>query len=332
MENKQTVAETAIKQIAAEAEKKTPGKVDLDKITEAVLKVIDSYEFQQEGAYNLRLNGMAVCHGDSRHVHIVPKEDKPGIDIRISGEAKNEQVHIPVVMNQEGVDVVYNDFYIEDGADVTIIAGCGIHGEGCSETRHDGIHAFHVGRGCNVKYVENHYAEGNGTGQKVLNPVTKIYVGEDSVFTLETTQIKGVDATERENYIELSDRAKLFVTEKLMTDEGQTAVSNMDIELNGEDSSARIVSRSVGKGASRQVFHPRAIGNNRCHAHVQCDSIIMDHAEISSIPEIDAKHVDAQIVHEAAIGRINDEQLVKLRTFGMSEEEAEAVIIESFLK
>ena len=307
-------------------------KVELDQVTQDVLKVIDSYGFKQEGAYNLRLNGMAVCHGDSRHINIIKKEDKPGIDIHISGEAKDEQVHIPVVMSQEGVDIVYNDFYIKDGADVTIIAGCGIHGEGCSETRHDGIHAFHVGKNCNVKYVENHYAEGNGTGAKVLNPVTKIYVGENSVFTLETTQIKGVDSTERENYIELAENAKLFVTEKLMTDGNQHAVSNMDVELNGENSSARIVSRSVGKGNSKQVFHPKAIGNNLCHAHVQCDSIIMDHAEISSIPEIDAKHVDAQIIHEAAIGRINDEQLVKLRTFGMNEEEAEAVIIESFLK
>lgn len=307
-------------------------KIDLDRAVKDVLNMIDSYGFKQEGAYNLRLNGMAVCHGDSRHIHIVKKEDKPGIDIHISGEAKEEQVHIPVVMSKEGVDIVYNDFYIEDGADVTIIAGCGIHGEGCSETRHDGIHSFHVGKGCNVKYVENHYAEGNGTGQKVLNPVTKIYVGEDSVFTLETTQIRGVDSTERENYIELADNAKLFVTEKLMTDEGQTAVSNMDVELSGENSSARIVSRSVGKGTSKQVFHPKAIGNNRCHAHIQCDSIIMDKAEISSIPEIDARHVDAQIIHEAAIGRINDEQLVKLRTFGLSEEEAESVIIESFLK
>ena len=307
-------------------------KVPLDKVTEDVLKVIDSYGFKQEGAYNLRLNGMAVCHGDSRHINIAKKEDKPGIDIHISGEAKNEQVHIPVVMSKEGVDIVYNDFYIEDGANVTIIAGCGIHGEGCSETRHDGIHTFHVGKNANVKYVENHYAEGNGSGKKVLNPVTKIYVGENSVFTLETTQIKGVDSTERENYIELADNAKLFVTEKLMTHEGQTAVSNMDVELNGENSSARIVSRSVGKGTSRQVFHPRAIGNNQCHAHIQCDSIIMDKAEISSIPEIDAKHVDAQIIHEAAIGRINDEQLIKLRTFGLSEEEAESVIIENFLR
>lgn len=307
-------------------------KIQLGEVTERVLEMIDSYGFRQEGAYNLRLNGMAVCHGDSRHIHIVKKEDKPGIDIHISGEAKDEQVHIPVVMSEEGVDVVYNDFYIEDGADVTIIAGCGIHGEGCSETRHDGIHTFHVGKDANVKYIENHYAEGPGTGQKVLNPVTKIYVGENSVFTLETTQISGVDSTERDNYIELADNAKLFVTEKLMTDEKQSAVSNMDVELSGENSSARIVSRSVGKGKSKQVFHPRAIGSNMCHAHIQCDSIIMGNAEISSIPEINARHVDAQIIHEAAIGRINDEQLVKLRTFGMSSEEAEAVIIESFLR
>ena len=306
--------------------------MELDKVTQDVLDVIDSYGFKQKGAYNLRLNGMAVCHGDSRHIHIVKKEDRPGIDIHISGEAKNEQVHIPVVMSKEGVDVVYYDFYIEDGADVTIIAGCGIHGEGCSETRHDGIHTFHVGENANVKYIENHYAQGDGTGKKVLNPVTKIYVGENSVFTLETSQIKGVDSTERENYIELAENAKLFVTEKLMTHEEQTAISNMDVQLMGENSSARIVSRSVAKGKSRQVFHPKAIGNNLCHAHVQCDSIIMDEAEISSIPEINARHVDAQIVHEAAIGRINDEQLIKLRTFGLSEEEAEAVIIENFLK
>ena len=266
----------------------------LNEVTENVLKVIDSLGFKQEGAYNLRLNGMAVCHGDSRHIRIEKKEDKPGINIYISGEAQQEQVHIPVVMSESGMkDVVYNDFYIEDGADVVIVAGCGIHNDGCSESRHDGIHAFHVGKDANVKYVENHYAEGEGTGGKVLNPVTKIYVGENSVFTLETTQIKGVDSTERETFVELS--------------------------------------RSVAKGTSRQVFHPRAIGNNLCHAHVQCDSIIMDQAEISSIPEINAKHVDAQIVHEAAIGRINDEQLVKLRTFGMSEEEAESVIIENFL-
>lgn len=305
----------------------------LSEVSENVLKVIDSYGFKQEGAFNLRLNGMAVCHGDSRHIRIEKKKDEPGIDIFISGDAKQEQVHIPVVMSESGMtDVVYNDFYVEDGADVTIVAGCGIHNDGCSESRHDGIHTFHVGKNANVKYVENHYAEGNGTGGKVLNPVTKIYVGENSVFTLETSQIKGVDSTVRENYIELEEGARLFVTEKLMTHENQSAVSNMEVQLNGANSSARIISRSVAKGTSKQVFHPKAVGNAFCHAHVQCDSIIMDKAEISSIPEINAKHVDAQIIHEAAIGRINDEQLIKLRTFGLSEQEAESVIIDNFLK
>ena len=305
--------------------------VKLNQVTEDVLKVIDSYGFKQEGAYNLRLNGMAVCHGDSRHIAIVKKTDLPGIDIKISGEAQNEQVHIPVVMSEPGLDVVYNDFYVEDGADVTIVAGCGIHGEGCSETRHDGIHTFHVGKNANVKYVENHYAEGNGTGGKILNPVTKIYVGENSVFTLETTQIKGVDSSVRTTNVSMDADSKLFVLERLMTDGEQKAESDIEVCMNGAGSSAQIISRSVGKGNSSQVFHPKAVGKNKCHAHIQCDSIIMDHAEVGSIPEIQAKHVDAAIVHEAAIGRINDEQLLKLRTLGMTEAEAENVIIENFL-
>ena len=224
-----------------------------------------------------------------------------------------------------------NDFYIEEGADVTIVAGCGIHNSGCNESRHDGIHAFHVGKNANVRYEEKHYGEGEGTGARVLNPVTQIYLEEGAVFTMDTAQIRGVDSTHRETEVKLAAGAKLYVVEKLMTHDKQSARSNMAIELNGDGSSAQIVSRSVAKGESRQVFHPKAIGNASCHAHVQCDSIIMDHAEVSSIPEINARHLDAAIIHEAAIGRINDEQLVKLRTLGMTEEEAEAVIIENFL-
>ena len=228
-------------------------------------------------------------------------------------------------------DVVYNDFYVAEGANVTIVAGCGIHNSGCNESRHDGIHTFHVEKNANVRYVEKHYGEGEGTGARVLNPVTEVYLGENSVFTLDTAQIKGVDSTVRENNVHLEAGSKLYVIEKLMTHGKQEATSNMMVELLGEGSSAQIVSRSVAKGESRQVFHPRAVGKNRCHAHVQCDSIIMDHAEVSSIPEINAKHVDAAIIHEAAIGRINDEQLIKLRTLGLTEEEAEGVIIENFL-
>ncbi|GFI42467.1 hypothetical protein IMSAGC018_00128 [Lachnospiraceae bacterium] len=241
-------------------------------------------------------------------------------------------MHIPVVVDASGMkDVVYNDFYIAEGAEVTIIAGCGIHNSGCNETRHDGIHSFYVGKGANVRYEEKHYGEGEGIGAKVLNPVTKIFLDEDAVFTLDTVQIKGVDSTIRETDVKMERNSKLYVVEKLMTHDNQAAESNMEVQMNGEGSSAQIVSRSVAKGRSRQVFHPKAVGNAGCHAHVQCDSIIMDHAEVSSIPEINARHLDAAIIHEAAIGRINDEQLVKLRTLGMTEEEAEEVIIDNFL-
>lgn len=306
--------------------------VKLDSVTENVLDVINDHKFEQKGAYNLRQNGTSICHGDSEHIKIKRKTDKPGIDIYIDGETKGEAVYIPVVVSVSGMtDVVYNDFYVADGADVSIIAGCGIHNSGCNESRHDGIHTFHVGKNANVRYEEKHYGEGNGTGGKVLNPVTNIYVGENSVFTLDTAQIKGVDSTLRETKVELAKNAKLFVTERLMTDGKQQAESNIEVQLNGEDSSAQIISRSVGKGESVQTFHPNAIGNTKCQAHIQCDSIIMDHAEVGSIPEIRAKNVDAAIIHEAAIGRINDEQLLKLRTLGLTEEEAENVIIQNFL-
>ena len=304
----------------------------LDEITEKILKQIDEAGFQQKGAFNLRHNGIALCHGDSEHIKIRKKEDKPGIDVYIDVETKGEQVHIPVVVDASGMtDIVYNDFYIADGADVTIIAGCGIHNSGCNESRHDGIHSFHVGKNANVRYEEKHYGEGEGTGARVLNPVTRIYMEEDSMFTLDTAQIKGVDSTVRETDVHMGAGSKLYVLERLMTHDQQTAESNMEVDLDGEGSSAQIVSRSVAKGTSRQVFHPKAVGNTKCHAHIQCDSIIMDHAEVSSIPEINARHLDAAIIHEAAIGRINDEQLIKLRTLGMTEEEAEGVIIENFL-
>ena len=305
----------------------------LDLTTEKMLEQIDALGFSQTGAFNLRFNGAALGHSDSEHIKIIKKSDRPGIDILIDGAANGEEVHIPVVLSESGLhDVVYNDFFIADGANVTIVAGCGIHNDGCDQSQHDGIHTFHIGKNANVTYLENHYGEGSGTGGRVLNPVTQAFVGENSVFTLNTAQIRGVDSTVRETNVSLGREAKLFVSEKLMTHGGQHAESNMTVELNGESSTAQIVSRSVAKDDSQQVFHPKAIGKNLCKAHIQCDSIIMDRAQIRSIPEIDARHLDAQIIHEAAIGRINNEQLIKLRTFGLSAEEAEAVIIENFLK
>lgn len=305
---------------------------ELDKVTQAILKYIDEAGFKQEGAFNLRHNGMSLCHGNSEHVKIVKKEDKQGIDIYIDGNTNGEEIHIPVVVDASGfTDKVYNDFHIADGANVVIIAGCGIHNDGHADSRHDGVHSFFVGKGANVTYRENHYGAGEGDGARILNPVTKIYVDEDSVFTLDTAQIKGVDSTKRETEVELAAGSKLFVMEKLMTHGEQMAESDMEIRLNGTGSSAQIISRSVAKEHSAQVFHPAAVVNAKCNAHIQCDSIIMDEAQVRSIPEINARHLDAAIVHEAAIGRINDEQLIKLRTMGMKAEEAESVIIEAFL-
>lgn len=305
---------------------------ELDKVTQAILKYIDEVGFKQEGAFNLRHNGQSLCRGNSEHVKIVKKEDKPGIDIYIDGDTDGEEVHIPVVLDASGfTDKVYNDFHIADGANVTIIAGCGIHNDGHADSQHDGVHSFYVGNNANVTYRENHYGEGSGSGARILNPVTKIFVKENSVFTLDTAQIKGVDSTKRETEVELGENSKLFVLEKLMTHGEQFAESNMQIQLNGTSSSAQIISRSVARESSSQVFHPAAVGNAKCNAHIQCDSIIMDEAQVRSIPEINAKHLDAAIIHEAAIGRINDEQVTKLRTMGMSAEEAESVIIEAFL-
>lgn len=304
----------------------------IDKIAEKVLRVIDGVGFGKKGAYNFRYNGQAAAFSNGKHIRIERKEDKPGIDIYITKETKGEEVHIPVVVSESGMtDIVYNDFYIEDGADVTIVAGCGIHNDGCEETRHDGIHSFHIGKNAVVRYVEKHYGEGNGKGGRVLNPVTDIRMDEGSSFFMDTTQIKGVDSTERKTEVYMKAGCRLHVLEKLMTHEEQYAVSDMDVWMEGEGSSAQIISRTVAKGNSRQVFHPRAIGMARCQAHIQCDSIIMDEACVRSIPEIDARDVDAQIIHEAAIGRINNEQLTKLQTLGMTEEAAEAVIIENFL-
>lgn len=305
---------------------------EIDSVTQAILEKIDGAGFVQEGAYNLRYNGYSLCHGSTGNVTIKKKEDKQGIDVIISKEAKGDVVHIPVVVTTSGMtDEVYNDFYIEAGAEVTIIAGCGIHNSGCNESRHDGIHTFHVGKGANVRYEEKHYGEGEGTGAKVLNPVTRIIMEESSVFTLDTAQIEGVDSTKRDTQVIMGRDSKLFVMEKLMTHDKQTAISDMEVYMDGEGSSAQIISRSVAKGESVQTFHPKAIGCAPCRAHIQCDSIIMDYAQVCSIPEIDAKHIDAAIIHEAAIGRINNEQMIKLNTFGLSDEEAEAVIIANFL-
>lgn len=305
----------------------------MDKTDENLLLTIADLHGIPQGAYNIRKNGAALARSSSEHIEIIPKKDKPGIDIIVKPFTKNESVHIPVILTETGLDdLVYNDFYIGEGADVFIVAGCGIHNSGSKKSEHDGIHCFHIGKNARVKYVEKHYGEGEGTGERILNPRTEVYMEENSYCEMEMVQIKGVDSTKRETLAKLKEGAKIVIFERLMTHGAQKADSDIVIELNGEDSSAQIVSRSVAKNTSRQKFFPRAVGNTRCHAHIQCDSIIMDDAHISSIPAIEANNSEANIIHEAAIGRINSDQLLKLQTLGKTKEEAEEIIINCFLK
>ncbi len=298
-----------------------------------ILKRIGAAGYEKSAARSLRYNGHSEFRS-SPNIHIEKRKDgRQGIDIHISAETNGETVYIPVIVSESGhEEMVYNDFYVAEGATVTIVAGCGIHNDGCDDSRHDGVHTFHIGRNAKVTYTENHYASGQGAGEKIMNPITQIYIDEGAELCMNTAQLGGVDSSFRKTYAELKDNANLRVTEKLMTNGKQHVESAMEVKMQGEGSAARIISRSVAKECSVQIFHPKAIGNTRCKAHIQCDSIIMDQAQVCSIPEINACHVDAGIVHEAAIGRINNEQLIKLQTYGLSEQEAEAVIIESFLK
>lgn len=304
----------------------------MNKIDKRMLEAVADLHEIPQGAFSLRKNGESTERRSSANIIIEPKKDKPGIDITVKAGTKNESVHMPVIITEAGVnDLVYNDFYIEENADVLIVAGCGIHNSGNQSSEHDGIHRFHIGKNAHIKYVEKHYGEGDGKGDRILNPTTEIYMAENSFCEMESVQIKGVDSTKRDTFAKLEAGARLVILEKLMTHGNQIAHSDMVIELNGEDASSQIISRSVAKDDSEQVFYPRAVGNAKCKAHVQCDSIIMGNAHIRSIPEIAANHCEANIVHEAAIGRINNDQLLKLQTLGKTEEEAEEIIINCFL-
>lgn len=306
----------------------------MEQMEKNLLKTVaDISGFMPGSAFSLRKNGAGVERHSTEHVKILAKTDKPGIDIIVDDNTVGESIHIPVILTDSGIqDMVYNDFYIGEGADVEIVAGCGIHNDGCDTSQHDGIHTFHIGRNASITYTEKHYGEGSGSGGRILNPTTVIHMEKGSFAKMDMSQIKGVDSTFRKTEANLGASAKLVINEKLMTHGEQKAHSDVTVNLNGEDSVVQIVSRSVGKDTSVQVFHPIAVGNNRSRAHIQCDSIIMGKAKISSIPEIAANHVDAEIIHEAAIGKINNDQLIKLQTFGLNSEEAEKVIVDGFLK
>ena len=307
--------------------------LNLDATSDRLLAEVADLHKVPVGAFNIRANGKAVARNSSANIDIIPKENGTGIDIKIKPGTKNESVHIPVVMTASGIkEIVYNDFYIGEDCDVVIVAGCGIDNCGPKDSEHDGIHRFFVGKGSKVKYVEKHYGSGEGTGKRILNPGTEVYMEEDSYMEMEMTQIKGVDDTVRDTKAELGKGARLVVHERLMTHGDQKAVSNYRVDLNGEGCSADVVSRSVAKDDSYQKFDAVLNGNTACSGHTECDAIIMDNGRILAVPGLEANNVDAALVHEAAIGKIAGEQLIKLMTLGLTEAEAEEQIINGFLK
>ena len=306
--------------------------VKLDEIQKRLIREVADLHEVPAGAYNFRANGGLAGRNTTANIDITSKENGSGIDIRIKPGTVHESVHIPVVLSESGLkETVYNDFYIGEGSDVVIVAGCGIDNCGMQDSEHDGIHRFYVGKNAHVKYVEKHYGSGDGKGKRILNPVTEVYMEDGSIMEMEMVQIKGVDSTERTTKAELKKNARLIVRERLMTHGVQRALSVYHVDLQGEGSSADVVSRSIARDKSYQKLDLRVIGNAPCKGHTECDSIIMDEAVILAVPSLDARNVDASLVHEAAIGKIAGEQLTKLMTLGLTEQEAEEEIINGFL-
>ena len=305
----------------------------IDEIQKRILEEVADLHEVPIGAYNIRANSKMAARNTTANIDIVSKEDGSGIDVKIKPGTKNESVHIPVVISKTGIkEVVYNDFFIGEDSDVVIVAGCGIHNCGNQDSQHDGVHRFYVGKNAHVKYVEKHYGEGDGTGKRILNPGTEVYREEGSSMEMEMVQIKGVDSTVRDTKAELAAGASLVVRERLMTHGDQSAVSIYKVQLNGEGSSADVVSRSVARDNSYQKFDAKIDGNAACSGHSECDAIIMDNAKILAVPQLQANNIDAALIHEAAIGKIAGEQLTKLMTLGLTEAEAEEQIINGFLK
>lgn len=305
----------------------------IDEIQKRLLEEIADLHEVPQGAYNIRANGKMSGRNTTENIDIVSKEDGTGIDIKIKPGTRHESVHIPVVLSQSGLtEMVYNDFYIGEDCDVVIVAGCGIHNGGDKDSKHDGIHRFYVGKNAKVKYVEKHYGSGDGNGKRIMNPGTEVFMEENSSLEMEMVQIKGVDSTYRTTTAELAAGAKLVVRERLLTHGKQEAYSDYVVKLNGEDASADVVSRSVAKDDSYQKFDSQIVGNAKCNGHTECDAIIMGNARILAIPQLEANNIDAALIHEAAIGKIAGDQIIKLMTLGLTGEEAEAQIVNGFLK
>ena len=305
----------------------------MNNITQSLLSILSDWKGEFKGAFNIREDGGCAGRQSSANIKIESKKDLPGLDIHIKPGTKGETVYIPACVTHGNIDdVVYNDFFVGEGADVVIVAGCGVHTDNEEEARHNGIHRFFLDKGAKVLYKEKHIGTGNGEGIKRIDPVTDIELGEDSVLEMDTVQLSGVDKTTRTTRGKLGARAKLIIKERIMTDDDETATTDFEVSLDGEDSGVDLISRSVARDNSYQEYHSVIEGNCRCTGHSECDAILVGNGRVNAVPELYAGNIDASLIHEAAIGKIAGEQITKLRTLGLTEEEAEAKIIEGFLK
>lgn len=304
----------------------------MDEITKELLKQTSDLHEIPQGAFNIRKDGKLLTRNCTAEIEIVSKKDKDGIDIIVAPNTKNKSVHIPVVITQGGLnDLVYNDFYIGENSDVLIVAGCGIHNNTNKNSGHNGIHSFHIGKNARVRYVEKHVGIGANVGEKNINPTTKINMKSGSYFEMETVQLGGVNYADRVTSATLDENATLIISEKILTTDMQKAKTKFTVELVGNNSKVEVTSRAVARDCSFQEFTSNVIGKAKCFGHVECDGILSDNAVINSTPKISAQNVNAMLVHEAAIGKISEEQLTKLMTLGLTEEEAEKQIISGFL-
>lgn len=306
----------------------------LEKEDKELLDNITDSEQLFESAFNVRKNGCPFVKKETETIKIVSqKEGKEGIEIYVKNNGEKQLVNIPVLITKGGLDdLVYNDFYIESGAQVTIVAGCGIHNCDKSDSRHNGIHSFYLEEGAKVNYIEKHYGSGDGEGAKVLNPITRVFLKKNSSLEMETVQIEGVDSTIRETIAKLEDNTNLVIKEKIKTSKNQYAKTIFEVDLDGVNSSCHLISRAVAEDNSKQEFISNLRGNNKCYAHSECDAILKDNGIALANPIVLANNVDANLIHEAVIGKIAGEQLLKLMSLGLSEKEAEEVIINGFLK
>lgn len=304
----------------------------MNDVTNDLLGLVSDWKDGYKGAYNLRVDGTCAGRQSSDNIKIYSKEDKPGLDIRIADETHGETVSIPACVTHGDIDdLVYNDFYVGKNSEVTIVAGCGVHTETGEPARHNGIHRFFLAEGAKVKYLEKHVGTGKGTGIRSIDPVTEVYLGKNALLEMDTSQIGGVDKSLRTTSGEVGEGARLIIRERILTEHEQSAETEFSIVMSGKDSGVDVISRSVARDNSYQRYHSVIIGNAPCTGHTECDAIISENGKVDAAPELRAHHEDAALIHEAAIGKIAGEQIIKLCTFGLTEKEAESAIIDGFL-